>query len=577
MDKDDADCRPLIKCTAETLDDEVLEELYVTSQTELQLCIKYAVKRMLAELTPSEAEGVITQVIHAQLDNAPLRLFDTTAGLLCDREARINIFKTSTEYKELLSFAMENPNMRMFRIEKVTMSYFGCVMLSHRTRSLYELNAVGGILKLQTFCKIARDAGYHWAWSDTCCIDKNNNIEFQESLNSMFLWYRHSALTIVYLSDVPPSSKSGALAESEWIRRGWTVGEFLAPKVIRFFQKDWTPYLDDNSPNHKQSVAIMQELGRATGILPNALVAFHPGMKDTRVKLQWASTRVTTRQEDIAYSLFGIFNIHCLSALYGEKKHNALGRLLQEIVAQSGDITALDWVGKSSEFNSCLPDDITAYKAPPSMATSLPGDEMQTSVSLLRNTVGVELASEFYTLLDKLSPPRFANRRLHLPCIVFRVTVVRRRRDRDLEGTYFKYEVKADGLHDLLITTQDKPSQFSRAMDTRQTLLLVHPWSRNFLEPPAVTDDIESVSDSSMAASLLYDFPLESRSPGIAIYSPPWSASQVFFRQPFSAFMLAQQPGGEYKRIMSDFNITAQVRDTASVRSMMDVRILEIL
>ncbi|OJA19078.1 hypothetical protein AZE42_03750, partial [Rhizopogon vesiculosus] len=46
----------------------------------------------------------------------------------------------------------------------------------------------------------------------------------------MFVWYRHSALTIIYLSDVPPLSKPGALAKSAWNSRGWTVQEFLAPK-----------------------------------------------------------------------------------------------------------------------------------------------------------------------------------------------------------------------------------------------------------------------------------------------------------------------------------------------------------
>ncbi|KAG2749037.1 hypothetical protein P692DRAFT_201656133, partial [Suillus brevipes Sb2] len=197
--------------------------------------------------------------------------------------------------------------------------------------------------KLRSFCKTARGAGYNWAWSDTCCIDKHINVELQESVNSMFIWYHHSALTIVYLSDVPPSSKSGALTKSAWNTRGWTVQEFIAPKVILFYQSNWTLYLDDRTSNHKDSVAIMQELKDATGIDRSAVVAFRPGMDGAREKLHWASTRVTTRQEDIAYSLFGIFDVR-LSVDYGEKQDKALGRLLQEIVARSGDITGLDWV-----------------------------------------------------------------------------------------------------------------------------------------------------------------------------------------------------------------------------------------
>ncbi|KAG2102495.1 uncharacterized protein F5147DRAFT_654960 [Suillus discolor] len=47
--------------------------------------------------------------------------------------------------------------------------------------------------------------------------------------------------------------------------------------------------------------------------------------------------------------------------------------------------------------------------------------------------------------------------------------------------------------------------------------------------------------------------------------------------QPFGAFLLAQQRGGEYKRIASDHDIIAQVEDVASINEMMDIRVLEIL
>ncbi|KAG2086308.1 hypothetical protein BD769DRAFT_508330 [Suillus cothurnatus] len=44
-------------------------------------------------------------------------------------------------------------------------------------------------------CKVTHDVGYHWAWVDSCCIDQNNDVELQQSPNSMFTWYRDSALT----------------------------------------------------------------------------------------------------------------------------------------------------------------------------------------------------------------------------------------------------------------------------------------------------------------------------------------------------------------------------------------------
>ncbi|KAG2349027.1 WD40 repeat-like protein [Suillus weaverae] len=566
-------------------------------------------------LSPSEAEIAIRTVIHAQLDNRPLRVLDTTTGLLCDREAQIRIFKMSTEYNELLLFKMKYSDLKMKHIEEVAAMYLSCAMLSHRwegnepllhdiqDKAVYDLDALGGIMKLQSFCKVARRAGYRWAWSDTCCIDKTNNVELQESLNSMFVWYRHSALTIVYLSDVPPRSKAGALAKSAWNTRGWTIGEFLAPRVILFYQQDWTLYLNDRSSNHKESVGIMQELGDAVGVDPRAIVAFRPGTTGAREKLQWSSTRVTTLQEDIAYSLFGIFKVH-LPVIYGEKKQNALGRLLQEIVARSGDISALDWIGTPSEFNSCLPADITSYNTSPPILSSMPEDEMEKSVSFLQKVVTVELASEFYALLVQLSAPRFANCRLLLPCITFPVTGMRWRRGQSRE-TSFTYEVKAEGLHDLLITTEDKPNHFLRAKLTRQTLLLVRPWTRSSLELSDFENDMQSETNLSEVGSSLYSMPPGSRSRALRLIprigqsfgsfldslrnfpgdkeavnsESHLQALQLIVRlgQPFSALLLAQQPSGEYKRIASDRHIIAQVKDMASVRSMMDVRTLEIL
>ena len=559
-------------------------------------------------VTLSEAEGAIQKVIRAQMENAPPRLLDTTTGLLCDRNARTNTFDTSAEYKELVSLTMKHADHRMERIKETVARFFRCVMLSHRweenepvlhdiqDKVVHELDPVGGIVKLQSFCKIARDAGYRWAWMDTCCINQTNNVEVQESVNSMFVWYRHSALTIVYLSDVPPSSKSGALAKSAWNTRGWTVQEFLAPKVVLFYQQDWTPYLDDCSPNHKDSAAIMRELGDAIGIDARSLVNFRPGMRGAREKLQWVSTRITTLQEDIAYSLFGIFGVH-LPVIYGEKKQNALGRLLQEVVAQSGDITCLDWVGKSSEFNSCLPDSITSYGAPPSTPPSPPEDEMQRSVSSLRNPRTVEPVLQLYTMLNHLSAPRFAHRRLHLPCFIFPVTEIRRRHKN-------MYLAVADGLNDLLITTEDKLIPFSPAMPSRRTFLLVRPWDRSLLELSGFEEDTHVMQDLSLPSIPDNNIPIHSKSHSRFVHrlQKPFGAvfgssgdtrgetgqldSESYSRalrlivrlgQPFSAFLLAQQWGGEYKRLAADYSIIAQVKDIASLHNMIDVRTVEIL
>ncbi|KAG2360649.1 heterokaryon incompatibility protein-domain-containing protein [Suillus spraguei] len=517
-------------------------------------------------LSPSEVDRTIQKVISVQLENAPLRVLDTTTGLLCNRETQIHTFKSSTEYSELVSSTITHRDIDMKRIEGVVGTYFRYAMLSHRWEGkepllqdiqgkvVYKLDPVGSITKLQSFCKTARDLGYRWAWSDTCCIDKNNHVELQESVNSMFIWYHHSDITVVYLSDVPPSSKSGALAKSAWNTRGWTVQEFLAPKVILFYQKDWTPYLNDRTPNHKDSVAIMQELENVTGIDRRAIVAFRPEMKNAREKLQWASRRTTTLQEDIAYSLSGLFGIR-LNVDYGEKKQSALGRLLREIIAQSGDITALDWVGKSSDFNSCLPADITSYTAPPCKLTN----EIQLSVSSLRGLVPLQSASKLYQALDHLSAPHFAYRMLHLPCIVFPVTEAIGRPGRDQDT----YTVKSNGLLDLQITMEDTLIPFSptRPPPVWQKILLVRPWSRDLLE-------LDDAAEDSSAAHNEPD------------YSDSYSrALRLIVRlgQPFAAFLLARQRDGAFKRIASGHDIVARVKDVTSIDNMMDVRILQIL
>ena len=390
----------------------------------------------------------------------------------------------------------------------------------------------------------------------------------------------------MYLSDAPPSSNPGAIARSTWITRGWTLQEFLAPKVVLFYQSNWTLYLDARSPNHKESAGIMRELEDATGINARALTAFRPGMRGAREKLQWASMRATTLPEDTAYSLFGIFGIQ-LPVIHGERKQNALGRLLQEIIALSGDISCLDWVGKSSEFNSCLPANITSYAAPPFVVPSLSEDEMQTAVSSLRGAGVVGLASQLYTTLDLLAAPRFAQRRLLLPCIVFTVTQVALRPSQEQE-TCFTYTIKANGLHDLLIKTEDRLVPFSHKVHNRQKLLLVRPWDRDlmeslydFAEPSSLADDAQStITEDSTAKKMpssslggADDVPIDSE------FGSRASRLIVGLGQPFRALLLAatQQWGREYNRIAADHNIIAQLKNMTSVRDMMDVRTLEIL
>ena len=59
-----------------------------------------------------------------------------------------------------------------------------------------------GFTKVVNFCGVAKARGYHYAWADTCCIDKRNSADLSEAINSMFCYYRDAEECLVYLSDV---------------------------------------------------------------------------------------------------------------------------------------------------------------------------------------------------------------------------------------------------------------------------------------------------------------------------------------------------------------------------------------
>lgn len=68
--------------------------------------------------------------------------------------------------------------------------------------------------------------------------------------------------------------------------------------------------------------------------------------------MSWAASRITTRVEDIAYSLLGIFDIN-IPLIQGEGK-KAFLKLQEEIARNSSDLSLFAWnmvfVSESQEF-----------------------------------------------------------------------------------------------------------------------------------------------------------------------------------------------------------------------------------
>jgi hypothetical protein len=184
------------------------------------------------------------------------------------------------------------------------------------------------------FCgEQARRNGLQYFWVDTCCIDKSNSTELQEAINSMFCWYRDAVKCYVYLSDVATtkwktnnqSSKllwEPAFRVSKWFTRGWTLQELIAPSSVDFFSREGK-WLGD-----KQSLE--QEIHEITRIPIDAVRGKDLSYFSVSERISWAGNRETTRKEDMAYSLMGIFNVH-MSLIYGEGKENALRRLHNKV------------------------------------------------------------------------------------------------------------------------------------------------------------------------------------------------------------------------------------------------------
>jgi hypothetical protein len=177
-----------------------------------------------------------------------------------------------------------------------------------------------------------------YVWIDTCCIDKTNNAELSEAINSMFRWYRNSKLCLVYLADVPGGLELNEMEDkvraSNWFKRGWTLQELLAPEFVKFFDQSWEFLF-----NKYDQARLLAEI---TCIDENILDGFEK-VSDacTAKKMSWAASRETTRKEDIAYCLLGIFDVN-IPLLYGEGD-KAFLRLQEEIIRQSGDLSIFAW------------------------------------------------------------------------------------------------------------------------------------------------------------------------------------------------------------------------------------------
>ena len=190
-----------------------------------------------------------------------------------------------------------------------------------------------GYSKISNCCSLARSDGYKYVWIDTCCIDKRSSAELSEAINSMYAWYQDAQKCYAYLADVLPDEnphgENSSFRKSRWFTRGWTLQELLAPSTVEFYGQNW----------HEigTQVSLRDVLCEITTIDEEILLCGNFETASVAKKMSWASKRTTTRIEDIAYSLFGIFGVN-MPTLYGEGRH-AFTRLQHMIIQSSNDHT----------------------------------------------------------------------------------------------------------------------------------------------------------------------------------------------------------------------------------------------
>jgi hypothetical protein len=170
----------------------------------------------------------------------------------------------------------------------------------------------------------------------------------------MFRWYRQAFICYVYLFDVPAGTTIGddntAFESSSWFHRGWTLQELLAPYRVTFCDQAWNVLGHLRSFTHFDDVnrgIFMDVVSRVTGIgkayLENKRHIYDASIAE---RMSWAASRLTSRVEDEAYCLLGLFNVN-MPLIYGEGS-KAFLRLQEEIVKRSTDLSILAWTCPST-------------------------------------------------------------------------------------------------------------------------------------------------------------------------------------------------------------------------------------
>jgi len=119
--------------------------------------------------------------------------------------------------------------------------------------------------------------------------------------------------------------------------RGWTPQELIAPQCMFFLDSWW--HTNARGSTKASMIPLLTDITNIDVHLLDGsrlLSSFSVAQK-----MSWAASRKTTRVEDIAYSLLGIFDLS-MPLLYGEG-NRAFYRLQEAIMHSTPDLSILAW------------------------------------------------------------------------------------------------------------------------------------------------------------------------------------------------------------------------------------------
>ncbi|KUJ12715.1 HET-domain-containing protein [Mollisia scopiformis] len=217
-------------------------------------------------------------------------------------------------------------------------------------------NLRAGFTKIELVCGEASRRRLDYVWVDTVCIDKTSSAELSEAINSMYRWYKKAEICCVFLFDVGSRSpvSDQLFCNACWWSRGWTLQELIAPSEVAFFDSSW------NFLGTKESLQL--EISEITGIDVKTLAGKYLERRSIAERMSWASKRSTTRLEDRAYCLLGLFGVN-MPLLYGEGER-AFIRLQEEIMKHSDDHSLFAWSFSGGGYRGLLAQSPAEFDCP---------------------------------------------------------------------------------------------------------------------------------------------------------------------------------------------------------------------